>query len=115
VPKGAVLPRLLILFDSGGARFRGNVCREDLHSGQRYVVEALFTHLTGRWCDLLNVCFEVLLYDLTSTYFESDPPLDENDEHHPAAIAAITALSARPHSTRQNNDLGGPRFPRNSS
>jgi hypothetical protein len=81
VPKGAVLPRLLILFDSGGARFRGNVCREDLHSGQRYVVEALFTHLTGRWCDLLNVCFEVLLYDLTSTYFESDPPLDESDEH----------------------------------
>jgi len=42
--------------------------------------EALFTHLTGRWRDLFNVCFEVLLYDLTSTYFESDPPLDENDK-----------------------------------
>jgi hypothetical protein len=42
--------------------------------------EALFTHLTGRWRDLFNVSFEVLLYDLTSTYFESDPPLDENDK-----------------------------------
>ena len=42
--------------------------------------EALFSHLTGRWRDLFNVSFEVLLYDLTSTYFESDPPLDENDK-----------------------------------
>jgi len=42
--------------------------------------EALFTHLMGRWRDLFNVSFEVLLYDLTSTYFESDPPLDENDK-----------------------------------
>ena len=42
--------------------------------------EALFTHLTGRWRDLFNVSFEVLLYDLTSTYFESDPPLDEEDK-----------------------------------
>jgi hypothetical protein len=42
--------------------------------------EALFTHLTGRWRDLFNASFEVLLYDLTSTYFESDPPLDENDK-----------------------------------
>jgi hypothetical protein len=30
--------------------------------------EALFTHLTGCWRDLFNVSFEVLLYDLTSTY-----------------------------------------------
>jgi transposase len=36
--------------------------------------------LTGRWRDLFNVSFEVLLYDLTSTYFESDPPLDEDDK-----------------------------------
>ena len=33
---------------------------------------ALFDHLTGRWRDLFNASFEVLLYDLTSTYFESD-------------------------------------------
>ena len=32
--------------------------------------DALFTHLVGRWRDLFNVEFDVLLYDLTSTYFE---------------------------------------------
>jgi hypothetical protein len=37
--------------------------------------EALFKHLMGRWRDLFNVSFEVLLYDLTSTYVESDPRL----------------------------------------
>jgi transposase len=42
--------------------------------------QALFTHLTGRWRDLFNVTFEVLLYDLTSTYFESNPPMDEQDK-----------------------------------
>jgi hypothetical protein len=36
---------------------------------------ALFSHLQKRWKDLFNVRFDVLLYDLTSTYFESDPPL----------------------------------------
>ncbi|MCZ7564788.1 MAG: hypothetical protein M5U08_14215 [Burkholderiales bacterium] len=30
---------------------------------------ALFDHLTRRWRDLFGVRFEVLLYDLTSTYF----------------------------------------------
>jgi hypothetical protein len=30
----------------------------------------LFSHLTNRWRDLFNVKFDVLLYDLTSTYFE---------------------------------------------
>jgi hypothetical protein len=32
--------------------------------------EALFAHLTTRWRDLFNANFDVLLYDLTSTYFE---------------------------------------------
>jgi hypothetical protein len=41
---------------------------------------ALFDHLIGRWRDLFNLTFEVLLYDLTSTYFESNPPADENDK-----------------------------------
>ena len=36
--------------------------------------EALFGFLKERWQDLFGVKFEVLLYDLTSTYFESDPP-----------------------------------------
>lgn len=35
---------------------------------------ALFDHLTERWRDLFDAKYEVLLYDLTSTYFESDPP-----------------------------------------
>ena len=40
---------------------------------------ALFDHLTTRWRDLFDAKFEVLLYDLTSTYFESDPPADPAD------------------------------------
>jgi hypothetical protein len=32
--------------------------------------EALFSHLMARWRDLFNANFDVLLYDLTSTYFE---------------------------------------------
>jgi len=35
---------------------------------------ALFTFLRQRWKDLFQADFEVLLYDLTSTYFECDPP-----------------------------------------
>jgi transposase len=42
--------------------------------------EALFDHLTQRWRDLFNAQFDVLLYDLTSTYFESDPPFPEGDK-----------------------------------
>lgn len=34
----------------------------------------------SRWRDLINARFDVLLYDLTSTYFEIDPPLDDGDE-----------------------------------
>jgi len=32
--------------------------------------DALFSHLIARWRDLFNANFDVLLYDLTSTYFE---------------------------------------------
>ena len=41
---------------------------------------ALFDHLRQRWQDLFGASFEVLLYDLTSTYFESAPPDDEDDK-----------------------------------
>src|ERR1700719_4402839 len=34
--------------------------------------DALCSHLVGRWRDLFNASFDVLLYDLTSTYFEID-------------------------------------------
>jgi len=46
--------------------------------------EALFSHLVGRWRDLFNVEFDVLLYDLTSTYFEvsaSDLPEGSKRRH----------------------------------
>lgn len=36
--------------------------------------QALFSHLHQRWQALFAVRLEVLLYDLTSTYFECDPP-----------------------------------------
>ena len=42
--------------------------------------EELFRHLRRRWEDLFGVKFEVLLYDPTSTYFESDPPFGEGDK-----------------------------------
>jgi hypothetical protein len=66
--------------------------------------EALFSHLTGRWRDLFNVSFDVLLYDLTSTYFESDPPLDEEDkrrhgysrDHRPDCVQIVIALVVTP-------------------
>lgn len=38
----------------------------------------LFTHLTNKWKDLFGAKFEVLLYDLTSTYFETDAPDPEH-------------------------------------
>jgi Transposase DDE domain len=66
--------------------------------------QALFSHLTDRWRDLFNVSFEVLLYDLTSTYFESDPPLDDNDkrrhgysrDHRGDCVQIVIALIVTP-------------------
>ena len=65
---------------------------------------AVFTHLTGRWRDLFNVSFDVLLYDLTSTYFESDPPFPEGDkrryghsrDHRSDCVQVIIALVVTP-------------------
>jgi len=42
--------------------------------------QALFSHLRPRWQDLFAASFDVLLYDLTSTYFESDPPSNDEDK-----------------------------------
>lgn len=41
--------------------------------------DELFGHLRQRWSDLFGARYDVLLYDLTSTYFECDVPADEND------------------------------------
>lgn len=64
----------------------------------------LFTHLTDRWKDLFNARFEVLLYDLTSTYFESDPPFPEEDKRRygysrdkrPDCVQVVIALIVTP-------------------
>jgi hypothetical protein len=42
--------------------------------------QAVFDHLVGRWRDLFNASFDVLLYDLTSTYFEANPPFPDDDK-----------------------------------
>ena len=46
--------------------------------------DELFSHLTRRWRDMFNANFDVLLYDLTSTYFEvnaSDLPEGDKRRH----------------------------------
>ena len=66
--------------------------------------QALFDHLTARWRDLFNVQFDVLLYDLTSTYFEADPPFPEGDkrrhgysrDRRPDCVQVIIALVVTP-------------------
>ena len=65
---------------------------------------ALFDHLTQRWKDLFNAKFDVLLYDLTSTYFESDPPFPEDDKRkfgysrdkRPDCVQVVIALIVTP-------------------
>ena len=65
---------------------------------------ALFDHLTQRWRDLFNVTFDVLLYDLTSTYFESSPPFPEGDkrrygysrDHRSDCVQVVIALIVTP-------------------
>jgi hypothetical protein len=66
--------------------------------------QAVFDHLTQRWRDLFNTKFDVLLYDLTSTYFESDPPFPEGDkrrhgysrDHRPDCAQVVIALIVTP-------------------
>ncbi|MDR1281142.1 MAG: IS1634 family transposase [Opitutaceae bacterium] len=41
--------------------------------------DALFAHLRERWANLFQADYEVLLYDLTSTYFECDMPDSPDD------------------------------------
>jgi hypothetical protein len=61
----------------------GLVARDTLYRCHDRLLEhktALFTHLSNHWRDLFNANYEVLLYDLTSTYFESNPPFPEDDK-----------------------------------
>ena len=64
----------------------------------------LFKHLQARWRDEFGAKFDVLLYDLTSTYFESDPPFPEGDKRRfgysrdkrPDCVQVIIALIVTP-------------------
>jgi transposase len=66
--------------------------------------QAVFDHLTARWRDLFNISYDVLLYDLTSTYFEADPPFPEGDkrrfgysrDHRPDCVQIVIALVVTP-------------------
>jgi transposase len=66
--------------------------------------QALLAHLSERWKDLFNAQFEVLLYDLTSTYFESDPPFGPEDKRkfgysrdkRPDCVQVVIALIVTP-------------------
>jgi hypothetical protein len=51
--------------------------------------QALFIWLRDQWESLFGVQFDVLLYDLTSTYFESEPPLDGLAIHGTSASIAF--------------------------
>src|SRR5690606_15798266 len=61
-------------------------------------------HLVRRWKDLFNASFDVLLYDLTSTYFEAEPPFREGDkrrfgysrDHRPDCVQVVIALVVTP-------------------
>ena len=63
----------------------------------------LFSHLYGRWNDLFNASYDILLYDLTSTYFESDPPEGESKrkfgysrDKRPDCVQVVIALVITP-------------------
>src|SRR5512137_73146 len=62
----------------------------------------LFSFLTARWRDLFEARYEVLLYDLTSTYFECDPPEHGKRRHgysrdkRPDCVQVVIALVITP-------------------
>jgi transposase len=66
--------------------------------------DALQVFLKDRWTDLFGATFDVLLYDLTSTYFESDPPFEEDDkrrygysrDHRFDCVQVVIALIVTP-------------------
>jgi len=64
----------------------------------------LFAHLGRRWRHLFNTSHDVLLYDLTSTYFECDPPetadglrrFGYSRDHRPDCVQVVIALVVTP-------------------
>jgi hypothetical protein len=66
--------------------------------------DALFSHLTEQWQTLFDSHYDVLLYDLTSTYFECDPPEHRDDkrrfgysrDHRPDCVQVVIGLVVTP-------------------
>jgi hypothetical protein len=63
---------------------------------------ALFSFLQQRWKALFHAAFDVLLYDLTSAYFESDPPdagkrrFGHSRDKRPDCVQVVIALVVTP-------------------
>jgi hypothetical protein len=64
---------------------------------------AFFSYLKQRWETLFHPRFDILLYDLTSTYFESDPPEVEglrrygySRDKRPDCVQVVIALIVTP-------------------
>lgn len=62
-----------------------------------------FSYLKGRWQLLFHARFDILLYDLTSTYFECDPPEEEglrrygySRDKRPDCVQVVIALIITP-------------------
>ena len=62
-----------------------------------------FSYLKARWATLFNPRFDILLYDLTSTYFESDPPASDglrrygySRDKRPDCVQVVIALIVTP-------------------
>ena len=64
--------------------------------------DSLFSFLQQRWTTLFEAKFEVLLYDVTSTYFECDPPEAGKRRHgysrdkRPDCVQVVIALIVTP-------------------
>lgn len=67
--------------------------------------EPLFDFLKDRWNALFGVTYDLILYDLTSTYFESDPPLPGDEtkkrfgysrDHRGDCVQVVIALVVTP-------------------
>ena len=57
--------------------------------------QEFFSFLRARWTTLFDARFDVLLYDLTSTYFESDPPFEDKRRFGYCLLVTLKNL-ARP-------------------
>ena len=64
--------------------------------------QGFFSFLRTRWATLFAARFDVLLYDLTSTYFESDPPFEDkrrfgySRDKRPDCVQVVIALIVTP-------------------